>query len=234
MAKQTPRPWIVTPHDPIEKLEDNLWTVDGGTPGLPVRRRMSIVRLSTGELVFFNAVPVADAVLEELRAWGKPSYLVVPHHAHMIDAHAFMARLSVKLFGPKECRDKIAARAELSGTVEDLPRDAVLAAETLPGVNLGEPVLSVTSGSRVSLLFGDTIQNTPKTTVPLMFRLMGFGGGPKVVPVFKLMFVKDKRALHAKLESLSDGPNLARLVPSHGEIVSTEPAAALKAVASAI
>jgi hypothetical protein len=234
MAKQTPRPWIVTPHDPIEKLEDNLWTVDGSTPGLPVRRRMSIVKLSNGELVFFNAMPVADDVLEEIRAWGRPSHLVVPHHAHMIDAHSFMARLSVKLFGPKECRDKIARRAELAGTFEDIPRDVSLAVETLPGIKLGEPVLRVTTGSRVSLLFGDAIQNTPKATVPLMFRMMGFGGGPKVVPVFKMMFVQDKNALRAKLESLAEVPNVTRVVPSHGEIVTSDPTGALKTAASGV
>jgi hypothetical protein len=234
MAKQTPRPWIVAPHDPIEKLEDNLWTIDGTTPGLPVRRRMSIVKLSNGELVFFNAMPVADEVLEEIRAWGKPSHLLVPHHAHMIDAHSFMDRLSVKLFGPKECRDKIARRAELAGTFEDLPRDSSFDIETLPGINLGEPVIRVTSENRTSLLFGDAVQNSPKATVPLMFRMMGFSGGPKMVPVFKLMFVTDKRALRAKLESLADLPNVSRVVPSHGEIVASDATTALKTVAAGV
>ncbi len=43
MAKP-PRPWIVTHHDPIEKLDDNLWTVSGKVPGVPIQRRMSIVK----------------------------------------------------------------------------------------------------------------------------------------------------------------------------------------------
>jgi hypothetical protein len=43
MAK-APRPWIVTRHGPIEKLEDNLWVVEGDVPGVPFRRRMSIIR----------------------------------------------------------------------------------------------------------------------------------------------------------------------------------------------
>lgn len=175
----SPRPWIATRHDPIQKLEENLWTVEGDVPGLPMQRRMSIVKLSTGERLFFNAVPLSEEVLEEIRAWGRPSMLVVPHDNHLIDAHPFCAKLSLKLYGPKECRDKIAARVELSGTLEAVPADPAIRVKPLPGVKLGEPVISVRSGSRVSLLFGDAIQNTPKSALGFPFRLMGFGGGPK-------------------------------------------------------
>ena len=46
------RAWIVQPHGPIEKLEDNLWTVRGKVPGVPgFTRRMSIVRRDDGSLV---------------------------------------------------------------------------------------------------------------------------------------------------------------------------------------
>lgn len=231
---KSPRPWIVTRHDPIQKLEENLWTVAGDVPGVPIQRRMSIVKLSNGELLFFNAVPLSDEVLEEVRAWGRPSMLLVPHDSHMIDAHAFRSKLSLKLFGPKERRDQIAARVELAGPLEAIPADPVVSVEALPGTKLGEPVISVRSGGRVSLLFGDAIQNTPKSSLGLPFRLMGFGGGPKVVPVFKMMFVKDKRGLGAKLGELADTPGLVRLVPSHGDLVTRDAAVALRAASSAV
>jgi hypothetical protein len=233
MAK-APRPWIVTRHDPIQKLEENLWTVAGDVPGVAIQRRMSIVKLSNGELLFFNAVPLSDEVLEEVRAWGRPSMLLVPHDNHMIDAHAFRAKLSLNLFGPKEQRDKIAARIELAGPFEAIPTDPAVSVEALPGTKLGEPVISVRSGDRVSLLFGDAIQNTPKSSLGLPFRLMGFGGGPKVVPVFKMMFVKDKPRLRAKLGELADTPGLARIVPCHGDIATTDAAGALRAAGAAV
>src|SRR5216684_8278099 len=50
MAKP-PRPWIVTKHGPIEKLEDNLWVVAGDVPGIPFRRRMSIIKRADGTLL---------------------------------------------------------------------------------------------------------------------------------------------------------------------------------------
>ena len=76
MAKP-PRPWIVTPHDRIEKLDDNLWAVESAVPGVPVRRRMCIVKRTDGQLLFLNAVPLDDQSLAEVSAWGRPAFLVI-------------------------------------------------------------------------------------------------------------------------------------------------------------
>src|SRR5690242_422232 len=89
MAKP-PRLWKVLPHGPLERLEENLWSVTSAVPGIPgLDRRMAIVRRSDGGLLFFNAVPVSDAVLAELRALGTPAQVIVPQRLHMMDAHAF-------------------------------------------------------------------------------------------------------------------------------------------------
>jgi hypothetical protein len=75
------RPWIVTRHDPIEKVDDNLWTVQGDVPGVPIKRRMFIVKRTDGSLLFFGcAIPLEDALLAEIAAWGRPSILVVSRH----------------------------------------------------------------------------------------------------------------------------------------------------------
>jgi hypothetical protein len=111
MAKPS-RPWIVTEHGAIEKLSDNLWVVDGAVPGVPFRRRMSIVKRSDGSLLFFNAMPLEPAALEEVRGWGKPEVLVVPHDQHMIDADAFAKKLELKVYGPKQCEAKLRAHGD--------------------------------------------------------------------------------------------------------------------------
>ena len=192
--------------------------------------------MSSGDLLFFNAIPLEDEILEEVRAWGRPAHLVVPHHQHMIDAHAFREKLGLKLFGPKECEREICARAELEGTLEAIPADANVTVQAVPGVKLGEPAIIVRSGggTRTSLLFGDVIQNNPKSSTKFVFRMMGFAGGPKVVPVFKMMFMKDKPRMKDQLVAWSELPGLTRLVPCHGEIVSTEASGALRAAADAV
>ena len=222
------RPWTVLRHDPIEKHEDNLWTVAGDLPGIPFIRRMSIVKLSNGDLLFFNAVPLSDAALEEVRGWGRPAALIVPNENHLIDAHAFREKLGISVYGPEQSRARIAARVDLAGRLEDAPCDGCVAVHVLPGVKLGEPVISVRSDARVSLLFGDAIQNTPKESIGLIYRMAGFGGGPKVVPVFRAMFVKDKKSFAARLGELAETSGLTRLVPSHGSIVASEAANALR------
>jgi hypothetical protein len=227
-----PRPWTVIPHDPIEKLDENLWAVESPVPGIPIRRRMCIIKRGDGKLVFVNAVPLADAALAEVTAWGQPAFLVIPHDQHGIDAHAFQQKLGVKIYGPKANEQKMRARWEVAGTLEELPADPSVSFESLDGTKTGEPVGIVRSGGRVSLLFCDAYQDASGYKLPLPLRMLGFGGGPKVVPIFKWLFTKDKAALKAHLDRLAALPGLERLVPCHGAITSSEAAATLRRVAA--
>jgi hypothetical protein len=227
----------VTRHDPIEKLEDNLWAVQGEVPGIPFKRRMFIIKRSDGTLMFFGAaVPLEDELLAEVAAWGRPSILVVTHDQHMIDARAFAEKLGLKVYGPKACEAKMRQRAEIAGMLKDVPTDPNVQITPVAGAKTGEPAVIVRSdaGRRVSLLLSDVLQNNPKHSLGLLPRLMGFGGGPKVVPVFKMMFLKDKRALKGQLTEWAELPNLARLIPCHGDAVTSGAAAALRAAAAAI
>jgi hypothetical protein len=232
-----PRPWIVTRHDPIEKVEDNLWTVEGDVPGVPIKRRMFIVRRSDGTLLFFGcAIPLEEALLAEIAAWGRPSILVVTHDQHMIDARPFAEKLELRLYGPKQCEAKIRQRAEMAGVLEDVPKDAAVEIVPVSGAKTGEPAAIVRSagGQRVTLLFSDAIQNNAKESIGLIPRLCGFGGGPKVVPLFKMLFTKDKAALRRQVSEWADLPGLARLMFCHGNAVAEGAAAALRSAAAGI
>ena len=216
------RPWKVTRHDAIEKLDDNLWTVNGDLPGLPsARRRMFIVRRSTGDLLFAGAaIPLEESALAEVLAWGRPAVLVVPHHWHMIDADAFAKRLGLAVHGPEACATKTARRTTMAGSVETISPIWRSPSRPVAGVTTGEPTLIVRSGggARTSLLVADVIQNTPPDTLNWFFRLCGLGGGPKVTTPFRLFFLRDRAALRQQLERWSTLPNLCRLVPCHGRI----------------
>ncbi|HVU49237.1 MAG TPA: hypothetical protein VHL80_01045 [Polyangia bacterium] len=234
---KAPRPWIVTRHDPIEKLEDNLWAVQGDVPGVPFKRRMFIVRRSDGTLMFFGvAMPLEDGALSEVLAFGRPATLLVPHDQHMIDARAFSEKLGLEVYGPRACERKMRERAGLAGFVEDIPADPSVRVVPVAGAKTGEAAVIVTSagGQRTSLLVADVLQNNPKHTVGLLPRLMGFAGGPKVVPVFKMMFLEDKAALKRQLSEWSELPGLARAMFCHGESVTDGAAAALKAAAAGL
>jgi hypothetical protein len=232
MAKEK-RGWIVTKHGPLQKLEDNLWCVDGDVPGVPIKRRMCIIRMQDGSLLFFHAIPVDDATLEQIKALGKPAYLVVGHDQHAIDANAFQQKLGLKAYGPAACEAKLRERFDLTGTLETFPKDATVTVESVPGTKYGETVVTVRSGGRTSLLFADVIQNSPKEATSLLFRMMGFAGGPKVVWLFRKLFMKDRSALKSALDKLAGQPNL-RIVPFHGAIVENDGSKALSEAAAAL
>ncbi len=234
MAK-APRPWTVVPHSPVEEIDDNLWGVTSDVPGFPqgcgMNRRMCIVRLGDGRLVFHNAVPLDEPTLAKVAAWGQPSILIVPMHLHALDAHAFRVRLGVRVFTARAVVDRVRAILPVDGTLDELPADAALRCAPLAGTKFGEAAWIVHSGARASVLFCDAFHNSrPGRGVNgFLFKLMGFTGpAPTVPPLYQRRAVADGAALARDLLRLADTPGLARLVPSHGEIVDADAAAVLR------
>ncbi len=229
MSKR-PRPWIVPRHDPIQKLEDDLWAVEGDVPGpAGIHRRMVIARRADGRLVFFNAMPLADDALAEIRAWGEPGWVVLPNYNHKIDAHAFRERLGVRLLCAASAAGKVGKVVTVDGRLDDLPEDPRVRLAPLGGTRQGETALVVASASgRTSVAFGDALMNILHPG--LVTRMLGFGGAPKCPPVFRLAFVRDKRALAGDLAALAASPALTRLIPSHGAIVEHDAGSVLSAV----
>jgi hypothetical protein len=229
------RPWIVTPHGPIEKIDDNLWALSSSVPGIKSHRRMSIVRRGDGSLLFYNAVPMDERTLEEVRAWGRPSLLVITHDQHMVDGDAFREKLGLAVYCPKESDAKVRARTPVTGNMDDLPSDPSIGWDSAVGTRMNEPVMFVTSGdgARVSIVTSDVFQNSSAKSLPFAFRLLGFAG-PRTPPLFKLLFLKDRGALRAAMERWAATPGLARIVPSHGDVVDRDPAAVLARAAAAL
>lgn len=233
---KTPRPWTVLPHSTLQKLEDNLWTVENNVPGTSIGRRMCIIKRTDGSLLFFHAIPLDEATLSEVKAWGTPKYLVLGHDQHTIDAHAFADKLGVKVYGPKKSEAGLHKKVSLAGTLEDIPVDPTLDILSVPGTKHGETAIIVRSaaGERVSILISDVIQNNPADKIAFPFRLLGFAGGPKVVPVFRALFLKDKAAVKELFLKWATIPNLKRMVVFHGTVVENDAAGALRTIAATL
>lgn len=231
----SPRPWTVLPHDPLTRLEDNLWAVSGALPRGSLNRRMCIVRLGDGRLVFHNAVPLREEVMEELETLGRPAILIVPNRAHRLDVHAWKHRFrQLLVVCPPEARAPVSKIVPVDGDWRALPRDPALEVVPLGGSRWGEAALVVRSAGRTSLLFADTVMNLPHRSGVdgLVLRLLGSSGGPKVTPVARLLTVRDAGALAADLERLARTVGLVRLVPSHGDVIGDDAAAVLRRVAA--
>lgn len=234
MAKQE-RPWTVTPHSPLKKLESNLWVVDSQVPGTTANRRMSIVRLADGGLVFYHAIPLEPGALAEVLAWGTPRALVIGHHQHGVDAAAFSEKLNIGIYGPVQVEKQMRARwPRYAGTLEALPKDASCVVEALDGTRWGDPVQVVRSGDTVSLVWCDAFIANDDATTPFFPRLMGLGGGARIAPMFRFFLMKDGAKLKAHFEKLAAMPGLKHLVPCHGAVISDDAAGVLRRCTSVL
>lgn len=238
MGRRAPRPWTVLPHGPLESLEDNLRAVTGSLPRGRMTRRMAVVRLPDGRLVFHNAIPLDEPTMQALATWGRPAFLVVPNRFHRLDVHAFRERHpGLAVLCPSPARPLVERVVRVDGGLELLPRDPALEAVTLEGSRWGEATLLVRSpGGRATLVFGDTVMNVAHRPglEGLVLRLLGSSGGPRVTPVARLLAVSDPRALAGHLERLAATAGLSRLLVSHGVDVSAEAPAVLRAVAAGL
>jgi len=238
MAK-APRPWIVMPHGPLRRVEDNLWTVDSVVPGIPGRsfpRTMTVVRLSDGRLLLHNAVPVDEPTMAQIGALGPISILVLPSAFHCLDAHAMAARTRARVLCPAASRGAVEKVVKVDGDYSALPDDPAAKMEPLDGTSNGEGVLVVQSGPRVSYVVCDAILAVPH--LPgfwgLVWRLMKFTGEPAPGPIWLKRAVADGAALRRHFERLAARPGLARIVPSHGPILESDPAGVLRRAAPRI
>lgn len=232
------RAWTVVAPGPLTRIDENLWSVEDAVPGAPgIRRRMTLVRRSDGKLVFYNGIPVADDGLAAIRALGEPAYLFIPNALHMIDAAAFVEKLGLRAFGPPQSLDAVRARLPETAPYDELPEDPAHQALTVDGFKTGEGLLLVRTGEKVSAVVADLVMNQRHGTgfFGFMFKMMGFTGDTPRLPKPVLFRVGDDRPkLRAFLEKLAATPGLARVVPSHGEIIDGDAAGALRAVASMI
>jgi hypothetical protein len=230
-----PRRWTVLPHGKVANLGDNLRAVEGTLPRGHVPRRMVVARRADGRLLFYNAIPLAEEAMASLEAFGAPAFLVVPNQFHRLDVHAFKERYpGLQVLCPRPIREKVARAVEVNGDLSDFPADPELELQIARGTNNSEAILVIKAGAETSIVFADVLMNL--TRVPgldgLLFTLIGSVGGPRVTRLARLLTVNDRTALCVQLQELAALPNLARLIPTHGDIVDQSAASVLCGVAA--
>ena len=86
--------WTVLPHGKLTRINDRIVTVVGDLkmPLLELPRRMTVVRLKSGDLVVFSAIALREPDMTELETFGRPAFLVVPSLRHRLDAPGYARR----------------------------------------------------------------------------------------------------------------------------------------------
>jgi hypothetical protein len=227
--------WTVMPHGPIERLTENFWRVRGELARMPIGRVMTLARRSDGTVVIHNAIALEEPMMAEIEAWGRPGTILVPNRFHRLDAPAFAARYpDARVLCPAGARKKVAQVVRVDGDFGDFPADADVSLAHLDGTRDREGVLEVRSTDGTSIVVNDVLFNLPPMPgLPgLFFRLDAAVGRLRVSRVSRLLLVGDRAAFRAHLERLASRPDLRRVIVSHGDMVSDDPSAALRAAAA--
>ena len=102
------RPWTVVGNDPIQKLEENLWHVEGALPDFSLERKMVVIKLGDGSLLVHNGICLREEDQREVEAWGPIRWIVVPNGFHRLDAYAYKQRYpEAKLLAPARARKQV-------------------------------------------------------------------------------------------------------------------------------
>jgi hypothetical protein len=228
--------WKVLPHGPIEKLSDRLWRVEGDLGDL--KRVMSIGKRADGSLVIHNGIALTEPEMAEIEAWGKVGKLLVPNGYHRLDAKVFHDRYpAAKVLCPAGTRKRVAQVVPVSGTYEDFTADDAVQLVTLEGTKSREGAMIVRGDDGTSLVLNDAVFNMPhgRGFTGFMFRrITDSTGGPRVSRLMKWLVVSDKAAFRGHLERLAKLPDLRRIVVSHHEVITDDPAGTLARVAAAV
>lgn len=228
--------WTVYPHGPLQRIDRGLFCVDGEIrmPFGKFPRRMTIVVLGDGRTVVFSPVALHEPAMREIEKLGAPAFMIVPNGFHRLDSRIWRERYpQTKVICPPGAKSRVEEAVAVDATT-DVLGDTGVEFVIVPGMGEGESALIVRRDGRATLVLNDVISNVrhPKGVgANIMARLFGFGvHGPRMAREVKWLFVRDKKALAARLRDWAAMPDLARIIPSHGEIIDA-PAAVLNRVA---
>lgn len=229
--------WTVLPHGPLERLEPNLWRVEGTLPNMPLKRVMTAARLASGDLVVNNPIALDARAMVEFDAIGRVAFIVVPNGWHRLDLHAFRARYpTAQVLAPSGSRKKVAAVEPSVADLTALPADANVSLSVMEGTGGMEAVMTVKSHDGISIVFADAVFNMPH--LPgfhgfVLRHVTGSSGGPRVSRVARLFMIKDKAAFAAHLERLATA-DLRRVIVAHHQTIADDPAGVLRQVAASL
>ncbi len=223
--------WQVHPHRPIEKLEPNIWRVEGDLPNGNGTRVMTIVKLAGGGLLIHNGIALEEELMKEIEEFGRPEMLVVPSGYHRLDAKVYKKRYSdVKVVAPAGAKSKVEQVVKVDGAYEGRVDDTVTLTH-LNGLKNAEGIVEIKTEGKKTLVFNDCVNNLPKLGGMFGF-LLAPTGMPAVPRITRWFMMKDGGAFQSHLQELGKTPSLARIIVSHGKPMTDAPGEILGAVAA--
>lgn len=215
----------------------DIWISDGpvvtAAAGFHYPTRMTVIRLSNGDLVLWSPIAISESLSAAVRELGPVSYLVPPNSLH----HTFLgewqlAYPNAKVFAPPGLRQK-RQDIRFDGDFNDCPVAAWAGAidtAIVRGNRLTTEIVCFHHPSRTAI-FTDLLQHFPPGWFggwrALMARLdLMVADEPSVPRKFRLAFT-DRRAARGALQQILSWPTEKVLI-AHGDPVITDGQALLR------
>ncbi len=199
-----------------------MWTLDADLAGLPIGRRMIVMRRAAGDVVVHSAVCADARTMASIEALGPLTAIIVPSRHHSMDAAAWKHRFpTARVLARPAAVPAVGKRVTVDGDVASLGADAAVSWVPLAGAP-DEGILLHQAADGVTAVFNDAFMNLPDRLPGvrgLMMKLVGSTGGPKVTGLARWFIVKDHGGHAAQLRELAARPDLRRVVPGHGTII---------------
>jgi hypothetical protein len=227
--------WTVLPHGDLTQVNERIVTVVGELqmPLLRLPRRMSAVRLTSGDLAIFSAIALRDADMAKLEAFGRPTFLVVPSVMHRLDAPSFARRYpKVTVVAPRGGAEKIGDVVRVDTSTPDFGDPSVRYVELA-----GDSALEVDCADGMTVIVNDLIGDIhDESGIGGWFlRVMGFAGDDPHVPApVKVLMGKHKSEVARQFRSWAEHANLRRIIVSHGDPIESDPRGALRTLAASL
>ena len=212
----------------MEKLAHEIWIFNGNPVqflGLPFSTRMTLVRLSNGELWVHSPIKLSDTIKEQIDTLGQVKYLIAPNHLHHLFLPEWIAAYpNAEVYGTNEVikkRNDITFDASFNEQ-QDWPWRADIEQEMFTGSPLMEECVFYHKGSN-TLIVTDLVENFSGRNFNYWQRVVAKGVGI-LAPNGKMpldwrlsfMFGKTDARKHIK-RVLAWEPEL--LIMCHGQIL---------------
>jgi len=227
--------WTVLPHGELTQVNERILTVVGELkmPLLKLPRRMSVVRLASGDVVIFSAIALDEIDMKTLEAFGRPAFLVVPSVMHRLDAPSFAQRYpNITVVAPRAGAEKIGEVLHIDTSDPQFGDASVRYVEVG-----GDSALEVDCGDGMTLIVNDLIGDIHGESGigGWLLRAMGFAGDDPHVPApVKMMLGKHKVEVAQQLRIWAGHANLRRIIVSHGDPIVADPAGVLRKLAASL
>ncbi len=227
--------WTVLPHGELTPIDERIMSVVGNLrmPLLELPRRMTAVRLASGDLVIFSAIALREPDMARLEAFGRPAFLVVPSERHRLDAPGYATRYpKIRVVAPRAGIAKIGEVVRIDTSTPDFGDPGVRYIEVA-----GDSALEVDGGDGMTVIVNDLIGDIHGESGlgGWLLRRMGFAGDEPHVPgPVKLMLGKHKNEVARLFRRWARHANLRRIIVSHGDSIEKSPQTALLTLAESL